>query len=156
VEPVREDYESSAMSLGQAIYLTHFLNDIADEIQKLEYFLPADDVDALQVDLKRHNPARPSPPMLGLMHSLVQRIEQLYRDGGVLVNYLSLDGQRAIRSLVDVSWDLLMKIKREPQTAFLDSIQLTQKEWLKYRWKHLMGLEGGVEVLSRGSGPDHH
>jgi phytoene/squalene synthetase len=150
----KPDYEASAIKLGQAVYLTYLLNDIVDEIQKLEFFMPAADIETFGVDLSKHNPDRPAPSMLRLVRQQVERIESLYHDGGQVVRYLSLDGQRVIKSLVSVSWYLLMKLKQQPERALQASLELSSGEMLGFRLKHVMGLEGGVAVLPRGD--EHH
>jgi len=103
-------YEQVAIQCGQAVYLTHLLADIADEIQKLEFFLPAEDVAEYKVDLSRHNPAKPAKEMLRLLRLQVSRIEKLYEGGGHIIEYLNLDGQRMMKTIVSVYWNLLMKI----------------------------------------------
>ncbi|MGI9519026.1 MAG: phytoene/squalene synthase family protein, partial [Pirellulaceae bacterium] len=110
-----KDYEAAAMSCGQAIWLTHLLRDICDEIQKLEYFLPTEDLDEFGVDLSKHNPLRPDKALLRLIRLNVERIEKLFEEGGQLVRYLSRDGQRILKSLISMYWTLLMKIKLHPE-----------------------------------------
>ena len=149
----KSDYEQAAISCGQAIYLTHLLSDIADEIQKLEYFMPTEDLKEFEVDLQKHNPAKPDKAMVRLMRFQVKRIEKLFEDGGHLINYLNLDGQRVMKTVISVYWNLLMKIKSEPETVLLEQAKLSRGENLRFKLKHLLGLEGGVSVIPSD---DHH
>jgi phytoene/squalene synthetase len=152
----KPEHEQSAIQCGQAIYLTHLLADITDEIQKLEYFLPAEDVDEFQVNLAKHNPAKPTREMSRLIRLQVSRIEKLFQGGGLVVNHLNLDGQRVMRTVVSVYWNLLMKIKLEPEKFLTGQGNLTRREQLWFKLKHLMGLEGGVSVLPDPSEHEHH
>ena len=43
----QKDYESAAISCGQAIFLTHMLREVCNEMSELQYFLPAEDLDQL-------------------------------------------------------------------------------------------------------------
>ncbi len=150
----KQGYEATALSCGQAIYLTHLLADISDEIQKLEYFLPAEIVDEFNVDLTKHNPAKPAKEILRLIRYLVGHIEKQFQAGGSIVKYLNLDGQRVMKTVISVYWNLLMKIKVEPEKVILGEGNLTRKEQFWFKLKHLMGLEGGVVVLPDPS--EHH
>ena len=152
----KPDYEPLAMKCGQAIYLTHLLNDIVDEIQKLEYFMPAADIEKFSVDLARHNPSNPSEEILQLIKFQIERIEKLFHDGGNLVNYLSLDGKRVMTSVISVTWNLLMKMKRNPKKLLLNSFSLSQKEMFGFRLKHLMGLENAPAILPLATDRDQH
>ena len=149
----RPGYEAAAIACGQAICLTHLLGDIGDEIQKLEYFLPTGDLDEFGVDLARHNPSRPDKAMLRLIRCQVKRIESLFEEGGQLVSYLTLDGQRVVKTMVSVYWNLLMKIGREPEKVLLEHPKLSRRERFGFKLKHLLGLEGGVSVLPDGRHP---
>ncbi|MDG2013366.1 MAG: squalene/phytoene synthase family protein [Pirellulaceae bacterium] len=148
-------FEDAAIKLGQAIYLTRLLNDIADEIQKLEFFLPREDLVTFQVDLKHHNPSRPDPAMLALLDCMVERIERLYHEGGELLDYMALDGRRVLTTVVAVSWSLLLKIKRDPKSVLLAPAELSASDRWRFRLKHILGLEDAVEVLNAGSGHGH-
>ena len=149
----KQGYEQAAISCGQAIVLTHLLSDIADEIQKLQHFMPTEDLQKFEVDLDKHNPAKPSKAMLRLMRFQVERIEKLFEEGGHVVNYLNLDGQRIMKTVISVYWNLLMKIKMEPEMVLLEQAKLTRGENLRFKLKHLMGFEGGVSVIPED---DHH
>ncbi len=150
----KQGYEESAMCCGQAIYLTHLLADILDEIQKMEHYLPAEDLQSFNVDLDRHNPTNPQPELLRLIRLMVERIENLYERGGQVVNHLSLDGQRVMKTIITVGWNLLMKIKAEPENTLQAQINLSKNELMRLKLKHMMGLEGGVRVIPGLD--DHH
>ena len=148
-------FEEAAIKLGQAIFLTCLLNDIADEIQKLEYFLPSEDLVTFEVDLRRHNPARPDPAMLALIACMVERIERLYHEGGCLVDHLTLDGRRVLTTVVAVSWSLLLKIKRDPKSVLAASAEVTASERWRLRLRHILGLEDAGDVLKASTGHGH-
>ncbi len=149
------DHESSAIACGQAIWLTWLLDDIGHEIQKLQYFLPQEDVQQLSVDLEKHNPVEPDKAMLRLIRLLVSRIESLYEQGGQVVRHLELDGQRTMRSLISVFWNRLAEIKMDPARILIAGRRPGDKPGFRYRFRHLMGLEGGVPVLPE-TGDDGH
>ncbi len=146
-------HESSAIACGQAIWLTWLLDDVGHEIQKLDFFLPRDDLRDLSIDLEKHNPVNPDKALLRLIRLLVSRIEALFREGGHIVDHLELDGQRAMRSLISVFWNRLAEIKMEPARILVAGRQAEFKPGFRYRFRHWMGLEGGVPVLPK---PGHH
>lgn len=152
----KEGYESSAICCGQAIVLTQLLCDITDEIQKLEYFMPVADLEQFQVDIARHNPAKPTAEMIRMIRFQVGRIEELFASGATVVNYLNLDGQRIMRTVVSVYWNLLMKIKLTPEKFLQGTGNLSRRERFAFKLKHVLGLEGGVAVLPNASDHDHH
>ena len=94
--------------------------------------------------------------MIRLIRLQVARIEQLFYEGGPLLNYLALDGRRILKTIVSVSWNMLMKIKQDPAKVLLASQELSPAERFRFRLKHLMGLEGGVVVLPADADHDHH
>ena len=75
--------------------------------------------------------------------------------GGPVVSHLELDGQRTMRSLISVFWNRLAEIKMEPAQILTAGRRSVQKPGMRYRFRHLMGLEGGVPVLP-DSGDETH
>ena len=117
--------------------------------------MPARDVEEYSIDLDRIIPSNPDESVIRLIQMQVSRIESLFREGGQLVNKLPLDGQRVMRSVISVSWNQLMKIKQEPRHFLTQKPELSNWERLQFRAKHLLGLEGGAEVLPVKS-DEHH
>ena len=146
-------FEPAAIQLGQALYLTWLLNDIADEIQKLQFFLPTDELNRFKVDLERHNPANVSADMLSLWGELISRIENLYRAGATFVEYLGLDGERVFTSLVSMGWHLLMQMKSNPRALFANSSELAAPVKMGFQIKHVLGLESAKGLIRKSA--DH-
>lgn len=147
-------HEAAAMACGQAIWLTWLMGDIGREIQKLEFFLPRGELQKFSVNLERHNPLAPDPSLLHLIRNLAARIEDLFAEGGQVIHGLNRDGQRTLRSLISVFWNCLQEIKMDP-AGILAAGQSspTGKPRFRFRFRHLMGLEGGASVLPA---PDSH
>ncbi len=147
--------ESTAIQCGQAIQLTYLLGTICCDLRRLEFFMPARDIEEYSIDLDRIIPSNPDESVIRLIQMQVSRIESLFREGGKIVNHLALDGQRVMRSVISVSWNQLMKIKQEPRHFLTQKPELSNWERLQFRAKHLLGLEGGAEVLPVKS-DEHH
>ena len=148
----RDGYETAAIHLGQDLYLTWLLNDIGDEIQKLRFFLPTDDLTQFKVDLERHNPSNVNSNMLALWGDIISRIENLYRDGAPFVKYLGLDGERVVTSLISIGWHLLMQMKRNPNLVFATSSEISSPVKMGFQIKHLLGLESVKELIVKSAG----
>jgi phytoene synthase len=149
------EHELPAIACGQAICLTSLLDHAGREIQTLQFFMPADLVGELGVDLAQHNPLQPDPAMLQLVRLLVSRIEKLYWQGGPLIRHLDLDGQRTMKSLISLFWDRLMQIKSDPAQALRVGRSKAEGPPWRFRVLHWMGLEGKSPVLSEGPERGH-
>ena len=132
--------------------LTWLLNNIGDEIQKLRFFLPTDDLTQFKVDLERHNPSNVNSNMLTLWGDIISRIENLYRDGAPFVKFLGLDGERVVTSLISIGWHLLMQMKRNPNLVFATSSEISSPAKMGFQIKHLLGLESAKELIVKSAG----
>lgn len=88
---------------------------------------------------------------------MCSRIEKLFYEGGQLVNHMDFDGVRTVKSLLELHWTMLMKMKREPEVILSTDGVLSGRELLLLKSKHFMGLEGKVPIVPEGAGHhDHH
>lgn len=144
----KDGHESAALSCGQAIYSTYLLGEVCCEIQKFQFFMPHEDIDAFEIDLQRINPMNPDKSVIRLIRLQVERIERLFYDGGRIMEFLTRDGQRVMKSVFAAFWTKLMQIKFEPQSILVAPNRLTRHDQFRLRLKHLLGTEGSLVVFS--------
>ncbi len=149
-------YETAAMACGEAVFLTQLIDEMGSGIQKVMHYAPRLEAEKYGVELDALNPRDPGKPFCRFVRRLVSKVEPLYADGGKLVKYLSFDGKRVFRSVVAMHWQLLMKMKGEPEGVLQNKHQLTRKDVIGLQMKHLMGLEGGVPALEDADADHHH
>ncbi len=147
-----QHYEQPAIACGQAIWLTWLLDHVGREVQTLAFFMPASDLEELKVDLARHNPMSPDPAMLQAVRLQVSRIEKLFAQGSSIVSHLNLDGQRTMKSLISMFWNRLMEIKSKPAQVLGVGRLAKGNPLLRFRLRHLMGLEGNSPLPSGKNG----
>lgn len=148
-------YEEAALACGEAIYLTQLIDEMGTGFHKVMHYAPRVDARKYGVNLEAINPKEPGKEFNRFIRRLVSRIEPLFEEGGKLIPYLSFDGKRVMRTLISIHWTLLMKMKVDPEGVLQNAHQLTKKDLLKFRFKHLMGWEGGVPYLEEASKGSH-
>lgn len=135
-----KEFWPAAVACGQAVWLTHLLDNVARDVQTLQFWLPARDVATAGVDLQRHRPDDPEPELAQLIESLATRIEPLFELGSAIVRYTDLDGQRSFGSLLAVFRDRLHRLQRHPASV-LEGGTSRGTAW-QHRLRHLLGWPG--------------
>ena len=94
--------------------------------------------------------------MLQVVRMQVARIEKLFEQGGSIVSHLDLDGRRTMKSLISMFWKRLMDIKSDPAQMLRVGPSPKGNSFLRFRLRHLMGLEGKSPLLPGNSGNGQH
>ncbi len=148
-------FEEAAMACGEAFFLVQLMDEMGNGFHNLMLYAPRMIARNCNVHLEGINPKNPGVEYARFIRSLTARIEPKFEQGGKLVNFMSFDGKRVIRSLVAIHWQMFVKMKQHPEFVLQRRHQLSAKEMLQLRFKHLMGLEGHVPVIHEGSS-NHH
>lgn len=146
-------FESAACASGGAVCLTQILARCGHDLTEERYFLPQDLLSQYECDLEEPKAGTNRKPFSAVVRSLANQIELEFFEGSSLMDFLSIDGQRMVKSLFAAHWHLLNKIKQDPHVLLYDPVTLSKVELFKLRMKHILGTEGGVPILSGGG---HH
>jgi hypothetical protein len=77
-----------------------------------------------------------------LIRSIAAKIELDFFESAALLNHLVHDGQRVLKSILAIHWELLNRIKENPAMLLAQSIALNRREMGVLRLKQLLGTEG--------------
>ncbi len=155
LETEKSGCEESAMAAGEAMFLVHLTDEMGNGYHNLMQFAPRMLARNCNVHLEAENPKKPTVEFGRFIRMLLSRIEPKFETGGKLVNFMSFDGKRVVRSLIAIHWQMFVKMKQHPEYVLQHRHQVSPKEMLKLRFKHLMGLEGQVPVIHEGT-HNHH
>ena len=141
-------YEEAAMHCGEAMMLTHILGRIGVDAKEDKVQVPLEDVQRCECELDQIKTDNHYKPFANLVRSLAARIEFEFFEANPLINFLSFDGQRIMRSAFAVHWDLLNKCKHDPFALIDHANELSRSERMRLRIKHMLGTEGkGIPIL---------
>ena len=152
----KDGYEEVAMHCGEAVFLTHILGCAGIDAKDDRVFLPREDAERAHCDLEQIKTDAHYKPFANLVRTLASRIEMEFFEASPLIDFLSFDGQRIMKSVFAVHWELLNKCKHDPYVLVDHVNQLSRTERLRLRWKHILGTEGkGVPILLASTPTDH-
>ncbi len=149
---IEPEYESSAIRCGQAVFLTQLLANCVNNMKKYKHFLAVEDCDDCEIVPDRLRLRQGGQPWIDLVRLYSARIEELFYDGGQLINYLDFDGARTIKSILGLHWKMLMNMKDDPDCALSEFGVLSKRELFGLKSRHLMGTEGNVPVVPKRTG----
>ena len=127
---IKPGYEVAAIESGKAIMLTQILANCVTHMKHNKLFFAREDLEDCEVDLPRLKLRRPSQGFRYLVRLYVHRIERMYIDGGSLLSHMDYDGKRTLKSLLGMSWKMLMKMKVEPECILSEEGVLSKGELL--------------------------
>lgn len=151
---VHDGYENSAVRCGKAMFMTHCLAHCVDNAKRNRNYLPTKDLEEFGIEPGQISSGKIGKPWTYFVRTYVTRIEKLFYDGGHLVEFLDFDGVRCLKSLTSYHWQLLMKMKIDPDCVFNSEGVLTKKELFKFKARHVLGMESRVPVIPELNG--HH
>ena len=152
---IKPDYEDDAMRCGKAIMLTMILANCVNDMKLNKVFIAEEDLDDCEVDVQLLKLRRPSKSLQYLARLYVTRIERMLIDSRRLVQHLDFDGKRSLKSLLALVWNLLVKMKVEPECILNEEGVLSGRELLWLKSRHLMGIETGLPIIEDAP-EDHH
>ena len=153
----QRDYEVAGAGMGQAIALTQILVSVASDQQKQRCFLPRNLLRIHDVSLGDIHSEEQRKQFGKLVRHLATQIELEFYEAAPLLNCLSFDGQRVLKSLLAWHWELLNRIKQHPLLLLEHRVELNRREVAKLRLKHLLGTEGtGVPIVAAAHPPNHN
>ena len=153
--PTKPGYEIPAIKTGQAILLTQMLSRCAIDQKQNKNFFAQEDLDTCGVVLNRIKVKQTEKPFVQLVRLYCSRIEKLFHEGSHFANHLDFDGNRSIKSLLQLYWPMLMKMKVDPECIFSDDGVLNGREILMIKSRHLMGLKSELPILAKDDHHDH-
>ncbi len=153
----QRDYEVAGAGMGQAMAMTQILLNVAPDQQKQRCFLPLGLLRNHDLSLADIHNEEQRTRFSRLVRYLAAQIELEFYEAAPLLNYLSFDGQRVLKSLLAWHWELLNRIKQDPLSLLEHRVALNRREVAKLRLKHLLGTEGaGVPIVSAAHPHNHN
>jgi phytoene/squalene synthetase len=139
----RSACQGPAIAFGQAVWLTRLLFTATRDVHSMQFFLPADEVAAAEIDLDRYQPGQPHPALIELVSSLASRIAALHHSARSLPGLLDLDGRRATVALHSLFDSCLHSVMDDPSLVFRATWdEATRRGRSRQRLRHLLGLGG--------------
>ena len=139
-------FEVLAIDCGKAIMLTQLLANCVNDIKRNKTFLAQDDISQCELDIPRLKLRRPSPSLVHFVRLYASRIEKLFFRAKHLAEYLDFDGNRTLKSLLAIHWQMLLKMQLTPETILEDQGVLNRHERLALKSRHLLGLERDIPI----------
>ena len=130
------------------------LANCVNNMKQNKNFLAADDLDDCEIIVHRVKLREGGKPWNHLVRLYCARIEELFYEGGQLINFLDFDGARTVKSLLGLHWKMLMKMKLDPEVALLEEGVLSKRDLFALKSRHIMGTEGNIPVIPHDNG--HH
>ncbi|MEM7782124.1 MAG: squalene/phytoene synthase family protein [Planctomycetota bacterium] len=156
LEPTSEDWHIPAFEAGKAIMLTRIMANCVYDIKANRIFFAKDDIENCEVDIPRIKLRRETKSFRHLIRLYAARAEKLLIDGSQLVSMVDFDGKRSLTSLLAYHWQMLTKMKIQPELALSDRGIFTLAEQLGFKSKHLMGLKFHLPFLPDETVTHHH
>lgn len=157
VEVELRDYESMGAGMGQAMALTQILLNLGPDLKRKRCFLPKALLKSHGLTLLNLHSPEQRDSFAKLIRFLAAQIEQEFYQAAPLLNYLSFDGQRVLKSLLAWHWELLNRLKQDPLYLLDHHLALSRSELAKLRLKHLLGTEGaGVPIVAAARPASQH
>lgn len=151
LEAERPGFDADAAGTGEAIALTQVLLHTHDELRRHRCLLPMDELHALGISLDETLDEKKKLDFGRFIRSIAARIEQEFFESARVLQYVSFDGQRVLKSLLAWHWELLNRVKQDPLAVLSGRLELTRREAAVLRLKHLLGTEGsGVPFVAAG------
>jgi phytoene synthase len=142
----RDHFEQS-LACGQAIQLTQLLANLVPNLKRRQSFFCTQDVKHTGLSVTRTMMRQSSSELKRFVRLQTSRIEKRFLIGGQLVPMLDFDGQRTLKSMLDYWWAVFSKLRADPDCLLQPGGILRQREKLKLRTRHLMGVEGKSPVI---------
>ena len=151
---VKPDYEVPAINAGQAILLTQILANLVQDIKLKKTFIAVEDLEETELSIPRVKVRQTCSGLKHLIRLYGHRIEKLMYKGGRLIEYLDFDAKRSFTSLYAIHWEMLMRMRLEPDVVLSKAGVLSRGELFKLKTRHIMGIEGNIPVIP-AIDPDH-
>ena len=121
---------------GLAFQMTNILRDLKEDTQRGRVYLPAEDLHRWNYSADDLAAAEADDRFLELMKFEIARVEDLFRHGAALFDYLDPDGRRILGMMTTVYHRLLDRIKADPTAVLRGRIRLARLEKLSIagRW----------------------
>lgn len=143
----RAGFEEAALDFGSAILLTRKLANCVSDLKANRNFLAQEDVQRFGLDLSRVKMRQHSAEFSQFVRFTVARIEKLYVKASRLFAYLELDGERSLTSLLSLHWQMLVRMKMQPECLFEETELLKRSHIRAMKFRHAMGTEGGLPFV---------
>lgn len=140
---------------GVAFQLTNVLRDIAEDYRRGRIYLPAEDLRRFGVREEDLGRAEATPEFLRFMRFQIQRNQDYYDRGGVLMEYLPPAGRAILRVMTDIYRGMLHKIEADPSIVLRQRVSLSsaRKLLLSLRALPLRYLSRPPVANTLGDGP---
>jgi phytoene/squalene synthetase len=153
LEVERPGFEELAAGAGQAIGLTQVLVHSHAALRRGRCLLPSDELKEQGISLDETQPQDQRQPFCRMVRSFAARIEQEFYESAALLHHVSFDGQRVLKSLFALHWELLNHLKQDPLSVLRGRTELSRREMAVLRLKHLLGTEGSGVPIVAAAGP---
>jgi phytoene synthase len=121
---------------GLAFQMTNILRDLKEDARLGRAYLPAEDLRRWDYSTDDLAAAVADDRFRGLMNFEIARVEDLFRRGAVLFDYLDPDGRRIFGMMTAVYHRLLEQIKADPTAVLRGRVRLgrIEKLGIASRW----------------------
>jgi len=126
-----------AKSLGEAMQLTNFLRDIAEDLERDRIYLPQEDLDRFGVDLR--SISEPTPPFIKMMQFEIDRARSLYAASDQGIRNLPRDAQPPVKLARILYARILDRIEERGYDVFSGRARTSTPEKLTVAMKVALG-----------------
>jgi len=135
--------------------MTHMLANLVPNLKQHQSLYPATDVEKTNLSITRTMMRQPSPELKQFVRLQTSRIEKLFIEGGQVVPMLDFGGKRTLSSLLDYYWKIFSQMRARPNIILRPTGILNQRDQLKLRPRHVMGIEGKAPIIGASHGHGH-
>ena len=151
---VKPGFEVPALNCGKAIFLTQRLASCVADLKSNRNFLAGEDLDRFKLEIHRVKMRQECPQLNHFVRFTVSRLEKIFVEAGKLVEHLDYGGARSVTSLLCLHWRMLTRLRMDPACLYDHDGVLTRRDLRGLRSRHLLGIEGGIPIISTDNG--HH
>ncbi len=116
--PPSEEANRAAVALGNAMQMTNFLRDVAEDWERGRLYLPLEDMGRFGVTTEDIAQRRLCPAFVDLMKFEIERTRELYRQADAGMHLIPAQGRLAIRLARDLYAAILDEIERKDYDVF--------------------------------------
>ena len=151
----KPNFEVFAVECGKAIMLTQLLANCVNDIKRNKIYLAQEDMFQCELDVPRLKLRRPSPSLIHFVRLYASRIEKMFFRAKRLAEHLDFDGNRTLKSLLALHWQMLLKMQLTPETILSEQGVLNRQERLALKSRHLLGLERDLPIFTAATKANH-
>jgi 15-cis-phytoene synthase len=146
--------EKLAEETGIAFQLTNILRDVREDVERRRVYLPLEDLERYHVDVSElaalaQKPGPITAKQRELLTSEAKRAGDYYKSGYALLPLISADARPALKVLISIYHDLLLKIESGGYEVFQHrvSVPTAKKLWilcggmLQVFWNRMTGAK---------------